>query len=166
LLTRASLFAGDAVLLHHAVEVVAIDAREARGFGHVVLCALEQGEHVALLEGVAGGGASGASGHAAVPPSSVRNSRRFNGSRCIRSLGVLKPHTEQYRSRRDRSAAIADILPGHRQRTGRGRLFQMLNTINSTNPIPITSTARAKGSYSSQRGTMVPPCSNLFLSSG
>jgi hypothetical protein len=27
LLTRASLFAGDAVLLHHAVEVVAIDAR-------------------------------------------------------------------------------------------------------------------------------------------
>src|SRR5215831_9190888 len=41
LLTRASLFAGDAVLLYHAVEVVAIDAREARGFGHVVLCALE-----------------------------------------------------------------------------------------------------------------------------
>jgi hypothetical protein len=29
LLTRASLFAGDAVLLHHAVEVVAIDARHA-----------------------------------------------------------------------------------------------------------------------------------------
>src|SRR5262249_17156305 len=53
LLTRASLFAGDAVLLHHAVEVVAIDAREARGFGHVVLCALEQVEHVPLLEGVA-----------------------------------------------------------------------------------------------------------------
>src|SRR6516164_1821602 len=48
LLTRASLFAGDAVLLHHAVEVVAIDAREARGFRHVVLCALEQVEHVAL----------------------------------------------------------------------------------------------------------------------
>src|SRR5262244_3481926 len=44
LLTRASLFVGDAVLLHHAVEVVAIDAREARGFGHVLLCALEQGE--------------------------------------------------------------------------------------------------------------------------
>src|SRR5215467_1988420 len=41
LLTRASLFAGDAVLLHHAIEVVAIGAREARGFGHVVLCALE-----------------------------------------------------------------------------------------------------------------------------
>ena len=60
LLTRASLFAGDAVLLHHAVEVVAIDAREARGFGHVVLCALEQVEHVALLEGVDGGGATGA----------------------------------------------------------------------------------------------------------
>jgi hypothetical protein len=57
LLTRASLFTGDAVLLHHAVEVVAIDAREARGFGHVVLCALEQVEHVALLEGVEGGGA-------------------------------------------------------------------------------------------------------------
>src|SRR5262245_20431025 len=55
LLTRASLFAGDAVLLHHAVEVVAIGAREVRGFAHVVLCALEQGEHVALLEGVAGG---------------------------------------------------------------------------------------------------------------
>src|SRR6516225_12027643 len=28
-----------------AVEVVAIDAREARGFRHVVLCALEQVEH-------------------------------------------------------------------------------------------------------------------------
>jgi hypothetical protein len=57
LLTRASLFASDAVLLPHAVEVVAIDAREARGFGHVGLCAFEQVEHVALLEGVDGGGA-------------------------------------------------------------------------------------------------------------
>ena len=60
MLTRASLFAGDAVLLHHAAEVVAIDAREGRRFGHVVLCALEQVEHVALLEGVDGGGATGA----------------------------------------------------------------------------------------------------------
>src|SRR4029453_19037950 len=57
LLTRASPFASNAVLLPHAVEVVAIDAREARGFGHVVLCAFEQVEHVALLEGVDGGGA-------------------------------------------------------------------------------------------------------------
>src|SRR5262245_45419074 len=64
LLTRASFFAGDAVLLHHAVEVVAIDAREARGFGHVVLCALEQVEHVALLEGVDGCCVRAASGHA------------------------------------------------------------------------------------------------------
>src|SRR5262245_52724965 len=78
LLTRASLFAGDAVLLHHAVEVVAIGAREARGFAHVVLCALEQGEHVALLEGVDGCCARATTGHAAAaPPSSVMNSRRL-----------------------------------------------------------------------------------------
>src|SRR5512132_2777849 len=84
LLTRASLFASDAVLLPHAVEVVAIDAREARGFGHVVLCAFEQVEHVALLEGVDGGGARFFEGHAQQGVVALVTGERAGGRRPAR----------------------------------------------------------------------------------